>query len=76
MRKKLVEALKDKYRAEYSTAHASLEIYMTNPVGIGEHPDIIEAVEKELDLIAQYDDQLEMMNKYFSDEGDTKLLKE
>ena len=76
MRKKLVEALKDKYRADYSTAHASLEIYMTNPVGIGEHPDIIEAVEKELDLIAQYDDQLEMMNKYFSDEVDTKLLKE
>ena len=37
---------------------------------------IIEAVEKELDLIAQYDDQLEMMNKYFSDEDDTKLLKE
>mgnify|MGYP006264816529 CR=1 FL=1 len=35
MRKKLVEALKDKYRADYSTAHASLEIYMTNPVGIG-----------------------------------------
>ena len=35
MRKKLVEALKDKYRADYSTAHASLEIYMTNPDGIG-----------------------------------------
>ena len=38
--------------------------------------ELIEAVEKELDLIAQYDDQLEMMNKYFSDEDDTKLLKE
>ena len=54
----------------------NVEVYLTNPVGVGEHPDIIEAVEKELDLIAQYDDQLEMMNKYFSDEDDTELLKE
>ena len=45
-------------------------------MGVGEHPDIIEAVEKELDLIAQYDDQLEMMNKYFPTEDNTELLKE
>ena len=35
-----------------------------------------EAVEKELDLIAQYDDQLEMMSKYFPIEDNTELLKE
>ena len=53
-----------------------LIVYLNNPVGVGEHPDIIEAVEKELDLIAQYDDQLEMMNKYFPIGDDTELLKE
>ena len=38
---------------------------MNNPVGVGEHPDIIEAIEQELDEIARYDDQVEMLNKYF-----------
>ena len=76
MKKQLVNALKTKYDADYQMHKANLDIYLNNPVGIGEHPDIIEAVEKELDLIAQYDDQLEMMNKYFSDEDNTELLKE
>ena len=38
---------------------------MNNPVGVGEHPDIIEAIEQELDEIARYNDQVEMLNKYF-----------
>ena len=38
---------------------------MTNPAGVGEHPDIIEAIEQELDEIARYNDQVEMLNKYF-----------
>jgi hypothetical protein len=33
--------------------------------GIAEHPDIIETIEKELKIIAEYDDQLEMIKKYF-----------
>ena len=76
MRDQLLNALLAHARGEIAMHKANVEVYLTNPVGVGEHPDIIEAVEKELDLIAQYDDQLEMMNKYFSDEDDTKLLKE
>ena len=33
--------------------------------GIAEHPDTLETIEKELAIIAEYDDQLEMLNKYF-----------
>ena len=76
MRRKMIEAIKEHTKSHIEKHKMNVEVYLTNPVGVGEHPDIIEAVEKELDLIAQYDDQLEMMNKYFSDEGDTKLLKE
>ena len=68
MRKKLVEALKDKFRADYSTAHASLEIYMTNPVGIGEHSDVMGSITTELDQIAKYHDQIEVIEKYFKKE--------
>jgi hypothetical protein len=35
-------------------------------MGVAEHPDHIETVEKELKIIAEYDDQLEMLKKYFS----------
>ena len=72
----MIDAMKAHAVGNIEKHKMNVEVYLTNPVGVGEHPDIIEAVEKELDLIAQYDDQLEMMNKYFSDEDDTKLLKE
>ena len=43
----------------------NVNIYFNNPVGIGEHPDVIEAVEKELNMIAEYHDQIEVLEKYF-----------
>ena len=45
--------------------HATnVEIYMEKAVGVGEHPDILEAIEKELAVIAQYHDQIEVLEKY------------
>lgn len=44
---------------------ANVEVYLANPAGIGEHSDIIEAIEIELTEIAKYDDQIEMIEKYF-----------
>lgn len=43
----------------------NVEVYLSNPVGIGEHPDIMEAIESEMRQIAEYDDMLEMLRKYF-----------
>jgi spore cortex formation protein SpoVR/YcgB (stage V sporulation) len=43
----------------------NVNIYFKNPAGIGEHPDVIEAVENELKIIAEYHDQIEMIKKYF-----------
>tara|TARA_E500000081_G_scaffold97798_1_gene98881 strand:- start:887 stop:1096 length:210 start_codon:yes stop_codon:yes gene_type:complete len=44
---------------------ANIEVYFHNAAGVGEHPDILEAIEKELNIVAEYDDQIEMLNKYF-----------
>ena len=44
----------------------NIEIYLTNPAGIGEHSDILEAIEKELAVIAEYEDQISIIRKYFS----------
>jgi len=43
----------------------NVEVYLNNPVGIGEHSDVLEAVEKELNVIAEYHDQIEVLKKYF-----------
>jgi len=65
MRLQLIEALKAHANGHISKHKANVEVYMTNPAGVGEHPDIIEAIEQELDEIARYNDQVEMLNKYF-----------
>ena len=44
---------------------ANVEVYLTNPAGIGEHSNIVEAIEQELDMIAKYQDQIDIIQKYF-----------
>jgi hypothetical protein len=43
----------------------NVEVYLNNPAGIGDHGDVLEAVEKELKVIAEYHDQLEVLKTYF-----------
>tara|TARA_B100001939_G_C16494846_1_gene427082 strand:- start:210 stop:419 length:210 start_codon:yes stop_codon:yes gene_type:complete len=43
----------------------NVEVYLSHPVGVGEHPDIMEAIEKEMEEIARYHDMLEMCKVYF-----------
>lgn len=40
------------------------EIYLNNPMGIGEHPDVMGALEEELGKVAEYHDLLEVLDKY------------
>lgn len=65
MRDDIVNAMIAHAKGHIAKHKANVEIYLQNAVGVGEHPDILESIEKELDLIAQYDDQVEMLNKYF-----------
>ena len=45
---------------------ANIEIYLNNAVGVGEHSDILETIEKELDMVAKYEDQINVLRKYFN----------
>ena len=65
----MLDALKKKYEAEVDVAKATIQIYLDKPVGIGEHSDITEAIQEELDKIARYHDQIEVVNKYFTRNG-------
>ena len=49
MRKAILEALRARYEAEIAEADATINIYLENSVGIGEHPQHIEEVDKQID---------------------------
>jgi len=62
---KLLKALEHKLVGEVEVAKANVEVYMSNPVGIGEHPDLVGAVEEQLAKLAEADEKLETLRKYF-----------
>jgi len=64
MRTQLINALKAHANGEIQKHLANVEVYLTNPAGIGEHSDITEAISVELDKISKYHDQIEVLNKY------------
>ena len=43
----------------------NVEVYLSNPVGIGEHSNVMEAIEEELNMIAKYEDQVSVIKKHF-----------
>tara|TARA_B100000900_G_scaffold314227_1_gene273057 strand:+ start:57 stop:269 length:213 start_codon:yes stop_codon:yes gene_type:complete len=65
LRDQMINALIAHARGDIEKYRANVEVYLNNPAGIGEHSDVMEAVEQELDKIARYHDQIEVLNKYF-----------
>jgi hypothetical protein len=65
MRKTLLEAVRTHATGHIAKHKANVEVYLHNPAGIGEHSDIIESIETELKVMAEYQDQLDMLDKYF-----------
>ena len=61
----LLEALAKKLEGQVAVAEANILAYTRNPVGIGEHSDVIETIDLELDKAAAYHDKLEILTKYF-----------
>lgn len=64
-RDNMIQAIKDHARGHIAKHSMNVEVYLKNAAGVGEHPDILEAIEQELKVIAEYNDQLEMLEKYF-----------
>ena len=65
MREQLIKALLAHAQGDISKHKANVEIYLTNPAGIGEHSNVLEAIEQELNMIAKYQDQVDVIQKYF-----------
>ena len=67
MRELLLEALRSHAQGHVDKHKANVEVYLHSTTGIGEHPDIIEAMEMEIMEIAKYNDVLEILDKYFKE---------
>ena len=62
----LFVALKKKLQGDIAVHKTNIDVYMNNTVGIGEHIDIVETVEKELDKLSAAEDKLETLKVNFS----------
>ena len=65
MKPELIKSLLSHAQGEIAYHKANVHVYLNNPVGIGEHPDVMGAITDELDQIAKYHDQLEVLDRYF-----------
>lgn len=65
MREKIIKSLIAHAKGHIEKHKANVEILLQKGVGVAEHPDILETIEKELAIIAEYHDQIEVLEKYF-----------
>jgi hypothetical protein len=70
MRRAILNALRARYEAEIAEADATANIYLDNSVGIGEHPQHIDEVNKLIDKIAQAKEKLEVLDEFEPEKGD------
>ena len=64
MKTVILRALEDRYNAQISEAEATLKIYFENSVGIGEHPQHLEEVDKLIEKIATAEEKLEALQAF------------
>ena len=65
MREKMISALLAHDQGDIQKHKMNVEVYLSNPVGIGEHSNVMEAIEEELNMIAKYEDQVSVIKKHF-----------
>ena len=66
----ILDALKKKYEAEVDVAKATIQVYLDKPVGIGEHAQFAEEIDKQLEAISCACDKIKVIDKYYPNEDD------
>ena len=67
MKTDLLKLLKLLLQGEVAKHKANLTIYFNNPAGIGEHPDVVEAMRGELSKLSAAEEDLLTLDKHFSE---------
>jgi len=66
IRERMFDALLKKYESEVAEAEATLMVYMENPVGIGEHPQHLEEMDKFVEQLANSSDKLVNLKEFYA----------
>ena len=61
MKSRILDALKAKYSGEMEYHRMNIDVYLKNPVGIGEHPDILGAIDIEVEKLASVTEKLQTL---------------
>tara|TARA_R100000329_G_scaffold137820_1_gene119037 strand:- start:1040 stop:1237 length:198 start_codon:yes stop_codon:yes gene_type:complete len=64
MRDVILKALEDRYNADISEAEANLKIYLERPVGVAEHPAVVQEADKLISKIAESEDKLNILKEF------------
>ena len=64
MRREILEALKASSQGNIKRAKMNVEIYLKSSVGIGEHSDIMSAIEDQIDVISKEEERIHVIEKY------------
>jgi len=67
MRRAMLEALEKKYEADIASADATISVYLNNSVGIGEHPQFIEEIDKQVQKIADAQEKIQVLKSFESE---------
>jgi|TARA_B100001094_G_scaffold22073_1_gene18691 hypothetical protein len=62
----LFKALSKRYEAQIAEAYATIIVYFDSSVGIGEHPQFINEMDKQLDIISTAEEKIQALNKHFN----------
>ena len=72
----IIDALRKKYEAEIEAAKANIDVYQKNPAGIGEHPDLVAAMDTEMTKLADASDKLATLNSFYPETAEQFLQEE
>ena len=72
MRDMIIQALKTKLLGQMNSHIANIEVMITNPVGVGDHPTIVDTIEKELGALEHANGKLNVLVKYLERRTDNE----
>ena len=69
-----IQGIFNEYMGLRDQARADLNVYLTQPVAIGEHPNIAQEIKGKIEEVEKYDSLIDQMKKIFSDSDSSESL--
>ena len=68
MKKEMIDALMHDAEAQSFIARMNIQVLLNNPAGVGDHPNIMQTIQEQLDIVSKHKDRLSVLSEYFYEE--------